>query len=452
MLAVGHVDAPRSYDSVDMPDVRVLRVYHAGRSEAHRARDRALVALGASVTLVVPAAWAGPENTENAVEPGLRLIELDVIRAGDVNRHRYREPSMLERVIADVRPDVLDVHEEPFSLAARQWLSAAPPELPIVMYTAQNIDKRFPPPFSGYERAALRRVVCLYPCSGQAASVARRKGFAGIIRVIPLGVDAALYRPGKQSLDDPEVVLGLFGRLVPEKGVQEAIHVLAHVLKVRPARLILVGEGPEARVALALARRLGVDQRVVVVSGSSPQEVAAHYRSVHVLLVPSIATTTWAEQFGRVIVEAQASGAVVAGYASGAIPEVAGPPAVVVPEGNLDALAETVGSLVGSVDEWMRRRSAGLTLAEHRTWDRVAAEQLCLYREALVAPPRASLPRSRVEQQRAASAEFGAPAVTPAGTRPFAYRPLRKGGTLAVLLGAAIDRAEVVGTRLLPRR
>ena len=227
MLAVGHVDAPRSYDSVDRPDVRVLRVYHAGRSEAHRARDRALVALGASVTLVVPAAWAGPENTENAVEPGLDLIELEVIRAGDVNRHRYREPSMLARVIADVRPDVLDVHEEPFSVAARQWLSAAPPELPIVMYTAQNIDKRFPPPFSGYERRALRRVACLYPCSRQAASVARRKGFAGIIRVIPLGVDAALFRPGKQSLDDPEVVLGLFGRLVREKGVQEAVYVLA---------------------------------------------------------------------------------------------------------------------------------------------------------------------------------------------------------------------------------
>ena len=189
-------------------DVRVMRVYHAGRSGAQNARERALVALGANVTLVVPSAWPGPEDAERIVESRFELVELEVVRAGDVNRHRYQDPSMLARAIADVRPDLLDVHEEPFSVAARQWLRAAPADLPIVMYTAQNIDKRFPPPFSGYERKALRRVIGLYPCSRQAASVARAKGFAGTVRVIPLGFDPALFRPGRQSLDDPEVVLG----------------------------------------------------------------------------------------------------------------------------------------------------------------------------------------------------------------------------------------------------
>ena len=86
------------------------------------------------------------------------------------------------------------------------------------MYTAQNVDKRFPPPFAQYEQAAHRRVAALYPCSAQAASVARGKGFAGRLEVLPLGYDDELFTPGTQSLDDEELVLALVGRLVPEKG------------------------------------------------------------------------------------------------------------------------------------------------------------------------------------------------------------------------------------------
>ena len=183
-------------------------------------------------------------------------------------------------------------------------------------------------------------------------------------------------------------------------------------------------------------------------SWRSPQEVASRYRSVHVVLVPSISTPTWVEQFGRVIVEAQASGAVVAGYASGAIPEVAGPEAVLAPEGRLDLLAENVVALIDTPGDWVRRRDAGLELAKHRTWDRVAAEQLDLYRRVLAAPPRAMPSRDQAERRRAASEEFGPSAATPAGPRPFAFPPLRRGGALPTLLGSAIDRADAVAARL----
>jgi glycosyltransferase involved in cell wall biosynthesis len=429
----------------------VLRVYHAGRSVGHRAREQALAALGANITLVVPEAWPGPENAGAIAEPHFELIELGVVRPGDVNRHRYRDPAVLAAVIAEVRPDVLDVHEEPFSLAAHQWLRAAPLDLPIVMYTAQNIDKRFPPPFSGYERAVLRRAVGLYPCSRQAASVARTKGFGGVVRVIPLGVDGTVFRPGTQSLDDQEIVLGLFGRLVPEKGVLAAVHVLARVKQVRAARLILVGDGPEGAAAMTLAGRLGIRDDVRVASWRSPEEAASLYRDVHVLLVPSVSTPSWAEQFGRVIVEGQASGAVVVGYASGAIPEVAGDAGVLVNEGDLSELSESVVTLIGNPGEWFRRRDVGLAQTQRRTWERVAADQLDLYRAVLVDPARIARPRLRSERERTANAEFGPSASTPAGLRPFAFPPLNKAGRVPTLLGAAVDGAGNVAGRLLVR-
>ena len=99
-------------------DPRVLRVYHSGRDRAHRERERRLAALGVDVTLVVPAAW--PEGEKTLSSEDFRMIELPVSRSGDVNRHHYAAKPELERVIREVAPDVLDIHEEPFSVAARR--------------------------------------------------------------------------------------------------------------------------------------------------------------------------------------------------------------------------------------------------------------------------------------------------------------------------------------------
>src|SRR4051812_7570426 len=205
--------------------LRVLRVYHAGRDDTHRDRERSLCAAGVDITLVVPTNWPGGDAELSNGDDTFRIVQLPVRRPGDVNRHVYASDGVVGRLIRDVQPDVLDVHEEPFSRPARQWLAAAPRELPVAMYSAQNVDKRYPPPFAYYEKRAYGRAAALYVCSRQAASVARGKGFAGLIEVIPLGFNPEIFRAGDQSLDDDEIVLALFGRLVPEKGVVDAVRV-----------------------------------------------------------------------------------------------------------------------------------------------------------------------------------------------------------------------------------
>ena len=392
--------------------LRILRVYHAGRDAAHRARERALVAAGIDVTLVVPREWPGGE-AELSPEP-FRIVELDVRRPGDVNRHHYPDEGAIRALLDEARPDVLDLHEEPFSVAARQWLRAAPPELPVVMYTAQNVDKRFPPPFHQWERAAHRRVAALYPCSRQAASVARGKGFAGRIEVLPLGYEPEIFQPGEQSLDDPELVLAFAGRLVPEKGVDDAVQVATLLAETRPTRLVVCGEGPVA------PEGEGVD----VLGPVEPAMLARVFRSAHFALVPSRPTATWTEQFGRVIVEAQASGAVVAGYDSGSIGEVGGDPALLVPTGDAQALAERILELDPA--EFERRRREGIALAGGRTWPRVGEAQSALYREVVAGVERMPLPRSAGARRAEARAEFGPTASTTAGPRPSALPVLRR--------------------------
>lgn len=414
--------------------MRILRVYHGGRDPAHRMRERALAALGVDVTLVVPTSWPDSGAESDLQEEPFRIIELPVRRPGDVNRHRHVDDSAVRAVLADVRPDVLDLHEEPVSLVTHQWLRAAPADLPMALYTAQNIDKRFPPPFAQYERAALRRADALYPCSRQAASVARGKGFCGRIEVLPLGYDPDLYQPGEQSLSDPVLTLGLVGRLVPEKGVLDAVRVLAAVRREQEARLLLVGSGPEAEPALALAEELGVGDHVTLRPWMGAAELGRLYAGMHVLLVPSRATLTWVEQFGRVIVEAQASGAIVVGYASGAIPEVTGQAGLLVAEGDVDALSTAATDLLTRPDEFERRRVSAALLSGNRTWSRVAQRQADLHR-AMLLPDLPAVPSGRGP----AVTEFGDPARIAGAARPFALPLLRRDNAFSRTLAAGVD-------------
>ena len=124
------------------------------------------------------------------------------------------------------------------------------------------------------------------PAAGRRLRSRAAKDSAALIEVIPLGYDPEFFFAGPQSVDDDELVLALIGRLVPEKGVCDAVRVLAHVNSVEPARLIVVGSGPR-NPARELAIALGVGDRVQIEPWRSTPEIAAILRRTHVVLVPA---------------------------------------------------------------------------------------------------------------------------------------------------------------------
>jgi len=416
----------------------------------HRARDRALLAAGVDVVYVVPRFWpeAGGEGTVSA--ESFPIIEIDVRSPGDVNRHSYADVASVSRLAVDHDVDLVDLFEEPFSRAAGQLLPRLPPELPVVMYSAQNLDKRFPPPYRDYERRSFQRVQGFYPCSRQAAAVLRGKGFSGLVEPLPLGYDDENYSCGEQSLAGGPLRLALVGRMVREKGVCDAVRVLEflHVGKGMDVELVLAGSGPELTAALALGRELGVNDRVEHREWLEAPQLADLYRETHVVLTPSRSTATWAEQFGRMIVEGQASGCVIVGYDSGSISEVGGSPALLVREGDIGSLAEAAALVLSDPDEFQARRRSGLALAPERTWTRVGRKQAELYRTALEAgrtPLKGGSPRSR---RRIAEAEFGRPAEALGQRRPFALPYLRSPSTTSRVLGRAMDTLAEVRSKI----
>src|SRR5205807_10028847 len=170
------------------------------------------------------------------------------------------------------------------------------PRSPLLLYSAQNIEKRYPWPFRSLERAALQTADAVYVCNEEAGDILRRKGFGGLVRVLPLGVDVARFVPGHPG-GPPPLRIGFVGRLVPEKGVQVILDAMKNE---DDWYLEVVGAGPHRTWLTEWTRELGLTDRVSFRGHASNDELPELYRQFHVVVVPSLPTPSWREQFGSV--------------------------------------------------------------------------------------------------------------------------------------------------------
>jgi glycosyltransferase involved in cell wall biosynthesis len=146
--------------------------------------------------------------------------------------------------------------------------------------------------------------------------IARRHGVdPGRIRVIPRGVDPAIFNPDAVSADrisrlaqtwrvpDGAPTVMLPGRLAGWKGQSVLIEALA-LLSRRDVCCVLVGGGRKriAKRLIAQAERLGLADRVRLVGNTDDMPAAMMLSDV------VVHASTQPEAFGRVVIEAQAMG------------------------------------------------------------------------------------------------------------------------------------------------
>ena len=256
--------------------------------------------------------------------------------------------------------------------------------IPFLVSSAQNIDKRYPPPFRWFERRSLRAAAGAYTCNVEAGEILRRKGLRGVWALLPLGVDVQRFQPTGHVPPAGRLRVGFVGRLIPHKGVDVLLEAVADDERMD---LDVFGAGPELDRLVADAARLGIAERVAFHGHVDEAGIPAIYRTIDVLAVPSVPMPGWLEQFGRVAVEAQASGVPVVASASGALPDVVGNDGLLVPPRDPGALRAALGRLLDEPGLWTRLSEAGIAGAGRYSWASVATAQLSLYRTAASAGP-----------------------------------------------------------------
>jgi glycosyltransferase involved in cell wall biosynthesis len=371
--------------------VRVLRISHASLTPALRQRERALVRNYPEIDLEVLTArrWREAEMDVDATTDDLfPVVRTSTHLSRHIQLFAY-DPRSIMAALRRHRPHLIDLGHEPYSVACAEMLTLSSwfaPRTPVVMQTAQNIHHNYVPPFNWFEQRAFRRVSAAYVCSDTVREILRVKGFEKPVAIIPFGADLENFRPRTTPTDsDRPLTVGFVGRLLPEKGINLLIDALASIGDER-WNLLIVGEGPERE---AIQRRLvekGLANRTTLAGGVRFDRISEHYRKMDVLVLPTQTTKRVREQFGRVLVEAMASGVPVIGSTCGAIPEVIGHAGLVFPEGDAEALGVALKLILS--DHELRRRFARDGAARVRanySWDRVADQTYQLFMRVLKA-------------------------------------------------------------------
>ncbi len=258
--------------------------------------------------------------------------------------------------IDEFGPDLVFVDEEPYNFASFQAVRlAAARRLPAIFFTWQNLDCRLPPPFWMIERYVYSHCRVAIAGTRSAEKVLRERGYRGQVVVTPqFGVDTEVFSP-KPLEEDRGLVIGYVGRLVPPKGVHLLIEAAAGGID-GDWRLVIAGYGPMSEFLQRAAVRAGLAQRCEFIPQVPSTEVPALLRRLDVLVLPSLTTSRWKEQFGRILVEAMACGVAVIGSDSGEIPAVIGDAGLVFPENDATALRQCLQQLAGNTA--LRRRLA----------------------------------------------------------------------------------------------
>jgi glycosyltransferase involved in cell wall biosynthesis len=368
-------------------ELRVLRIAHSSLTPALRERERAVARNFPNVRLevVTTNSWREAE-IEVPVQPD------DMFRVRSASTHLSKhiqlfayDPRPIIAALREHKPDLIDMNHEPYSVACAEVLTLCAryaPNAPVIMQTAQNILRRYPAPFSWFEQRAFRKVAAAYVCSESVREVLRAKGFKKPAPIIPFGVDLKSFKQ-RTRIRAAGRTIGYVGRMLPGKG----LNVLADALKQMRDddwQLLVVGDGSERESFTRELSEARLLERARFTGAVSYELTPEYFQEIDVLIVPTQTTDRIREQFGRVIVEAMASGVPVVGSTCGAIPEVIADAGLVFREGDSKALAVAIRRMLS--DPKLRERFSKLgrvRVEENYSWDHVAGKTYALYQQVL---------------------------------------------------------------------
>jgi glycosyltransferase involved in cell wall biosynthesis len=317
------------------------------------------------------------------------LVGIPTRWTNHIHVFRYSE-SVLSDLILQGKFDGIYAWEEPYIFAGYQIARLSRrSKTRYCFWTAQSLNKRYPPPFDLFEKTAVRTAY-RWVAGGQTVfnNLVERGYPSSCGRVLTLAVDTAAFRAtddiSKSKLRDrlgiKRPVIGFMGRFVPAKGLRILTQALQALDPALPWNLLLLGSGEMESELMDWADRRGWRDRVRI-HLAKHDEVPEFLSAMDILVAPSQTTPGWKEQFGRMLIEAFACGVPVIASDSGEIPHVVGDCGLIVPEKDVAKWSAAIDTLLRN-DEMRRELSVrGLARVDRFSAKQVAAQFSEFYKE-----------------------------------------------------------------------
>lgn len=367
--------------------MRILAISHACVLGVNRAIYRELAALGHDVAVVTATRW-GEAN---------HAIECEPRRAGDpavfplpLTGRSPRSYGLrgLGAAAEAFNPDIVVLDNDPVSRLALQmgfWCRRRGSALACISCENQRFDVRSAVRERGMRKGLVtalpkiavasvaRHVVGhVFTINNDGFAMFRDMGFGGVSK-IPLGFDPEFFRPdpGARSRVRAELgwdgpLIAYFGRVTPAKGIHVLVRAMAQLAD-RPWRLLLdrfVENGDEySRSLAAQIKNVGIEPRILWCNPSH-SAISAYMNAADAVVLPSLSTPQWKEQYGRVAPETMACGTLVLASRSGALPELVGDGGLLFDEGDDKALAAMLAEVIAHPARFDDVRARGLARAQ----------------------------------------------------------------------------------------
>lgn len=185
-----------------------------------------------------------------------------------------------------------------------------------------------------------------------------------------------------------EAHLVTVARLVEKKGIEYGIRAAAKLLQVNSnIKYSIIGDGPMRENLQQLIQELDVGERVKLLGWKQQEEVVEILNDADILLAPSV-TSKDGNQEGIPVamMEAMAMGLPVVTTLHSGIPELVhnDTSGFLVPEKDVDSLAEKLGYLVEHPEDWLKMGQAGRAyVEEYYNSDGLSDRLVEIYRELL---------------------------------------------------------------------
>jgi MMP alpha-(1->4)-mannosyltransferase len=201
------------------------------------------------------------------------------------------------------------------------------------------------------------------------------------VHIVPLGVDTRLFRPRQDQPRVPGRIVTVTSADSPLKGLPTLLRAVAKLATERDAHLVVVGV-PSAATKQQVTQ-LALRDRVTFAGGLPDAEYARLLASAEIAVIPSLY-----EGFSLPAVEHMASGTPLVASRAGALPEVTGDAALLVPPGDPEELSAALRGLLDDEPARAALAARGLARVQMRfAWPAVAAATEALYRKVINGEP-----------------------------------------------------------------
>jgi glycosyltransferase involved in cell wall biosynthesis len=206
----------------------------------------------------------------------------------------------------------------------------------VISHQSWFSDIRRPPTW----RARLKHLATKF-ATNIACSHAVKDYVGGNAVVIPNAYDEHTFRVQPDVVRDQDLLF--VGRLVSDKGCALLLDAIGMLKRegLSPT-LTIVGSGPEQDSLAYQTAQLGLDAQIRFTGPLRGDALAREINRHRFLVVPSL----WAEPFGIVALEGIACGCRVIGSEDGGLKDAVGPCGVTFPNGDSDALARVLKSMM----------------------------------------------------------------------------------------------------------